>query len=165
MNTIRNVTGIFALLLLGAGCASSQTFAEFGDPLQDADEKPVAATEILAHPDAYADRTVLVSGRVENVCRMKGCWMTLAGRNADEKLMIRFTCPIEGRLIPVEAVGRKAVVRGQILVEEISQPQARHIAEDAGKSAEEVEKIVGPQKQIRVASPSARIFGLDPTKN
>ena len=43
---------------------------------------------------------------------------------------------------------------------EISEAQARHYKEDAGASPEEVAKIVGPQKQYIVASPSARVAGV-----
>ena len=48
-------------------------------------------------------------------------------------------------------------MQGQIIVEEIDQTEARHVAIEAGKSPEEVDAIVGPQKVIRVNSPAARV--------
>lgn len=77
-----------------------------------------------------------------------------------DNLFVKFTCPIGGRLIPMEAVGHQAIVEGTLQVETISEDDARHFAEDAGKSQEEIEEIVGEQIQLRMASPAARIVGL-----
>ena len=77
-----------------------------------------------------------------------------------EDVFVKFTCPIEGRLIPMDAAGKDAVVEGTIEVTEISEEEARHYREDAGATPEELEKIVGPQRTIRIQSPAALIQGL-----
>lgn len=52
----------------------------------------------------------------------------------DDTVFVKFTCPVEGeRLIPKDAAGKPVIVH------------------------EEVAAIVGPQKTIRVMSPSARV--------
>jgi len=60
----------------------------------------------------------------------------------------------------MEAVGHQAIVEGTLEVTEISEAQARHFAEDAGKSPDQIARIVGPQKQIRFKSPAAKVIGI-----
>ncbi|MCC7293734.1 MAG: DUF4920 domain-containing protein [Phycisphaerales bacterium] len=155
--------GASAMLL--AGCAGTANHVDFGEPFQSSGGAELSVADVLAQPDAYKDKTIQVTGTVAEVCKMRGCWMSLASEKEGQTLFVRFTCPIEGRLIPMEAVGLQASVRGTLVIEEVSEPQARHVAEDAGKSPEEVAKIVGPQKQVRIASPSARVMGLKPAKS
>lgn len=141
---------------------AGSTAATFGEPLKltDADAVPVA--KVLADPAAYNGRFIRVTGNVAEVCKPKGCWMRMAETSGGEALFVKFTCPIEGRLIPLEAVGHKAIAEGTLEVTEISEAQARHLAEDAGKSPDQIAKIVGPQKQIRFKSPAAMVLGIAP---
>lgn len=168
------VAGLCGFALL-AGCAKKSTEpaahatksshtavagATFGEPLKltDADAVPVA--KVLADPAAYNGRFIRVTGNVSEVCKAKGCWMRLGETGGGEALFVKFTCPIEGRLIPMDAIGHKAIVEGTLEVTEISEAQARHLAEDAGKPADQIAKIVGPQKQIRFKSPAAKVIGI-----
>jgi hypothetical protein len=129
----------------------------YGEPMKLADADTIGVASVLAEPDQYAGKYVRVSGVVDSVCESKGCWMRIGDGRMDDTLFIKFTCPVEGRLIPLEAVGHNAVVEGELKVEDQSEAEARHYAEDAGKSADEIAKIVGPQKIIRLASPAAKI--------
>ncbi|MGE0479561.1 MAG: DUF4920 domain-containing protein [Phycisphaerae bacterium] len=147
-------------VLVGAGCAAKH--ADFGEPLKLPDTASVSVGKVLANPGAYEGRPLRVSGQVKEVCGEMGCWLTLADRDTNESIFVKFVCPIEGRLIPLDAVGKQAVVEGSLKVTEIDEGEARHIAEEAGKSAEQIAKIVGPQKQYRIQSPAARVWGVDP---
>jgi hypothetical protein len=60
----------------------------------------------------------------------------------------------------MEAVGKMASIEGTFHVTEISQDEARHYKEDTGASPDEIAKIVGPQKILKMAAPAARIAGL-----
>ena len=42
----------------------------------------------------------------------------------------------------------------------MKEDEARHYAEDAGKSQEEIAKIAGNQKVVRISSPAARVVGI-----
>ncbi len=77
-----------------------------------------------------------------------------------ETLLIKFTCTVKGRLIPVDAVGKFAFIEGRLNIVEISEQEARHYKEDAGASKEEIAKIVGPQTTVRMSAPAARISGV-----
>ena len=135
------------------------SYKHFGSPTP-ADAAPlVTVNQLMANPGNYDGKAARVSGTVAKVCAKKGCWLTLADAD-QEGLFVKFTCPIDGRLIPADAVGKQAIVHGTIRVKEITEEEARHYKEDAGASAEEIAKIVGPQKQVTVAAPSAEIAGL-----
>ncbi|MEM6553895.1 MAG: DUF4920 domain-containing protein [Planctomycetota bacterium] len=139
----------------------SEPYIDYGEPVAGRDDvDPGSVSDILDDPDAYLDQTVRLRGVVQKVCKKRGCWMQLGDPELGSGLFVKFTCPIEGRLIPMEAIGKTAEVFGELRVVEISEARARHYAEDDGKSPEEIAKIVGPQKMVTVASPSARVFGL-----
>ncbi len=137
----------------------AETMTTFGQPAADAADAPVVPVQtLLAEVDKYEGRFVRITGAVAEVCPKKGCWLKLGG--AEEALFVKFTCPIDGRLIPTEAIGKTAIIEGTVKVKQISEAEARHYKEDAGASLEEIARIVGPQKQITVAAPAARIAGL-----
>lgn len=144
------------------GCATTRSpaqYTSFGNAPSAAELPTVDAKMLLTQPDAYDGKTLRVSGTVAEVCSAKGCWLSLGGPQ-DQGLFVKFTCPIEGRLIPAEAVGKPAIVEGTVTVENMSEEQARHYAKDGGATEADIAKIVGPQKRVTVASPSAKIAEL-----
>lgn len=148
-----------AALLALAGCATNQI--HFGEPMTLAESDTISVGKLLANASAYDGKYVRVHGTVLAVCESKGCWMDIgSAADAEERLYVKFTCPVEGRLIPMEAAGHKAVVEGTLAVQEITESEARHYADEAGKSAEEIRAIQGPQKRIRLMAPAAAIRGL-----
>ncbi len=141
-----------------AGCASK--YADFGEPMKLDSAEPVSIAKILAAGDKYDGEYMRVSGKVASVCAKKGCWLRMSSEGANDTVFVKFTCPVDGRLIPMEAVGHDVVVEGTVTVETLTQADARHYAEDAGKSPEEIAKIVGSRKQMRMKAPAARILGM-----
>lgn len=136
-------------------------WAKFGEPMKLAAAETTCAKTVLADPDRYAGKFVRLSGEIESVCAHKGCWIRLAGPTKGETLFVKFTCPVSGRLVPMEAVGHRAIVEGTFEVTEVSQDEARHYAEDRKATPEEIAKIVGPQKEITLKSPAALVEGVD----
>lgn len=122
---------------------------------------PVAVSEVLAHPEKYADQPIRIEGTVSSVCEKKGCWARLTDDKtpAGQDLFVKFECPEadDGRVLPLSVKGNPAVVQGTVKVTEMSEAKARHYAKDAEKSDAEVNQIVGPQKQVTVASPSVQV--------
>ena len=126
------------------------------------DKDTICTGKVLADPDEYDGQFIRVTGRAASVCAKRGCALSLGCATGEETIFVKFTCPVEGRLIPMEAVGKQALVEGTLHVTEISQEEARHYKEDAGASPDEIAKIVGPQKTVKMTSRSARIAGLEP---
>jgi hypothetical protein len=134
------------------------TYARYGEPVKMGQGEPVTVKELLADVSKFENKPVRVLGTVDKVCERKGCWLQMA--DGDKKLFVKFTCPVDGRLIPMDAVGKKAVAQGQLKVKEITEDDARHLAEEGGQTPDQVAKIKGPQKQITLASPGAIVYGV-----
>ena len=100
--------------------------------------------EILKDTKAYAGRKVLISGTIESVCQKRGCWMII--KDGETRTQIKF----QGYafFVPFDVSGRTVKVEGVAKETELSEKMRRHYAEDAGKSKEEIEKIVGPEKTV-----------------
>lgn len=163
-------TRVASLFTLGiafqvAGCATTasrdsantKNWTAFGQKISAGKGPAVSAEEVLTNLARYDGKTLRVSGKVSAVCARKGCWIRLAGPSSGETLFVKFTCPVGGRLVPMSAVGREALVQGTLQVTEISQADARHYKEDAGASPAEIAKIVGPQRIITMKAPAATI--------
>jgi hypothetical protein len=88
-------------------------------------------------------KTIRVIGSVEEVCKVKGCWMMLS----DGKSRVRVTFKDYGFFMPKNLVGYKVALEGVLTEETLTEKDARHYAEDAGKSAKEIAAIVGDQKE------------------
>jgi len=139
---------------------SSAKRASFGDPMKLADGETVCIKKVLADPKAYDGKYVRIAGLVDSVCAKRGCWMRIGDGEGKETLFVKFTCPVKGRLIPMKAVGHVAQVEGKLEITEVPEDYARHLKEDAGASKEEIEKIVGPQKMLKLSSKAAQISGI-----
>lgn len=86
---------------------------------------------------------VCVSAKVVDVCQKKGCWMILT----DGEHSVRVTFKDYAFFVPKDIVGKTVQAQGVIGETVLSEADARHYAEDAGASAEEIEAIVGDQKE------------------
>ena len=146
-------------LLLAMGCGAPKGVS-FGEKMTVLPKRTVQVASVIAEPTKYEGHRIRVEGTVDSVCAHKGCWIRMAGKPGGETLFIKFTCPVDGRLIPMAAVGKKAVVEGELEIKMIPEDEARHYAEDSGKSKEEIAKIVGPQKTLKLNSPAAVVMGL-----
>lgn len=160
MTRITLATPLLCILAAFAtGCASSR--AHFGGEMKLADSNTIPIATLIADAKSHEGKWVRTAGEVTEVCVSRGCWMRVAPKPGGEAIFVKFTCPIEGRLIPLEAVGKKTVVEGTLKLEEINEAEARHYAEDAGMSEEEIAKIKGPQKRLRLWDAAAEIEGVE----
>ncbi|MEM6756584.1 MAG: DUF4920 domain-containing protein [Planctomycetota bacterium] len=152
----------------GIGCAGTATprqatepYQEFGDPIAETAPQPVSIEAVMNEPEAYIGNEVVLSGTVRDVCQKRGCWMTMGSDTMGEAVIVKFTCPIDGYLIPPDAAGRTALAAGVLELVEVNEGYARHLAEDNGATPEEIAQIVGPQEMLWLGAPSARVYGLD----
>ena len=116
------------------------TYSSFGDT--------VSASDYLSSSDALSNYKALKLGdtinlkfnaNIKEVCSKKGCWMTLPAGNDDETIMVRFKD--YGFFMPLDAAGKEVIVAGKAFVNEVSEADLKHYAEDAGKSSEEIANI------------------------
>ena len=150
MTRARLRAGLLGLLLPGLLAADGAPQGElFGAPLTLTETTPLA--EIVADPDAFAGRRVLLRGRVAEVCQRKGCWTVL--RDGDAHVRVRFAD--YAFFVPKDSGGAEAWAEGHVNVKTLSESQARHYAEETPGG--EPESIVGPQREIGLVATGIRI--------
>jgi hypothetical protein len=175
MRTARIVVlSLAALLTVGCQHASStdsstdqlfmaQPYLAYGASDWSDDTPRRSVAEAVTRMDALGDgaEEVVLTGVVNDVCKRRGCWLTMTAPGLNESVFVKFTCPIDGRLIPMDAMGKHVAARGKLERVEVTEAFARHLKEDAGASPEEIAAVKGPQKMLRLASPGARVYGLE----
>ena len=89
---------------------------------------------ILAQPEKYVGKTVLVEGEILEVCAMAGCWMELKSDAENQKVKIKVK---DGDIVfPVEAKGKYALVEGTVYQIDLTKEEAieyyEHVAAEQG---------------------------------
>jgi len=102
-------------------------------------------SKILAAPDKFVGKNVLVEGEVMDVCAMAGCWMELKSDAENQKVKIKVK---DGDIIfPMEAKGKNALVEGTVYKIELTKEEAtdyyKHVAEEQGTEFDEA-SVTGP---------------------
>ena len=92
-----------------------------------------------------SDYNVKIEGEILSSCPMKGCWMKI--RAEKDTILVRFKD--YGFFDPKAGIeGDKAIINGKMSIETLSVELLRHYAEDAGKSKDEIEKIIKPEVSL-----------------
>lgn len=91
-------------------------------------------SQILAQPEEYVGKTVLVEGKILEVCAMAGCWMELKSDAENQKVKIKVK---DGDIVfPVEAKGKSALVEGIVYKIDLTKEEAieyyEHVAAEQG---------------------------------
>ncbi|TDQ09385.1 DUF4920 domain-containing protein [Pedobacter metabolipauper] len=115
----------------------------FGEGVTQGNIQPVAKMETAMGDKKAAD--MKITGEVVEVCKKKGCWMTL---KMPEGESIRVTFKDYAFFMPMDIVGKKVALDGIAKKQTISVETLRHYAEDAHKPAAEVAKITEPKKEL-----------------
>jgi hypothetical protein len=113
----------------------------YGAPPSHAD-KPVRLS--YAVETGLVDKPISVMARVAEVCKKKGCWMMIT----DGRHKARVTFKDYGFFVPRSLRGKRVMMEGVLTMSELSEGDARHYAEDAGKTKKEIARIKGPQKEL-----------------
>ncbi len=86
---------------------------------------------------------ITFTGRVTNVCQAKGCWMKIDIGNQKEA-MVKFKN--YEFFVPTDTAKDSVIVQGRAYVSETSVDELKHLANDAGKSADEIAAITSPKR-------------------
>jgi hypothetical protein len=142
---------VLALTALATGC-SSPSWTGYGGEMSDAEAVPVAT--VLAHPEQYDGRSLVVVGTPSEVCQRKGCWMLFAEGGRE----MRVTFKDYGFFVPKETAGREVRCDGTFSIGEIPPALAMHYLEDAGRY-DDASKIRGPVLGYTFVADSVQIRG------
>lgn len=115
-------------------------------------------SKILAAPEDYVGKTVLIEGEVLDVCQMAGCWMELKSDAKDQKIKIKVK---DGDIVfPVEAKGKNALVEGTVYKIELTKEEAieyyEHVSAEQGTDFD-ASTITGPITIYQIKGLGARI--------
>ena len=105
---------------------------------------------IIQNEKELSGKEVSLETEVAEVCEKKGCFFVAneAGYSA------RITFKDYGFFIPTDSKGKKVTLVGTFEVKELTEEQAKHYAEDAGKDPDAIE---GPQKEYSIVATSVKV--------
>ena len=97
--------------------------------------KITKVSDILADPENYIGKAVLVEGQIVDVCKKRGCWMELASDKEFETIKIKVK---DGEIVfPLDSRGKRALAEGKVEKIEMTMEQTinymKHHAEEEGK--------------------------------
>ncbi|MEL0270311.1 MAG: DUF4920 domain-containing protein [bacterium] len=91
--------------------------------------------ELIQNKDDYINSIVKVTGLIEEVCPMRGCWLQVSSED-DKSKKIRFKVKDGDIVFPLSSKGRKVVAEGQFSVLSLNTNQAKnwkkHLAAEKG---------------------------------
>lgn len=121
------------LVAVVAACASSPGLPEgvaMGEPLEELAIHPLA--EVAASPANFYEQTILVEATATAVCQKAGCWLQI--HDGDAEAMVRWHTGCGGQYeFPRDVAGKKVLVQGSYYPKSISEADAKHLEEEAGK--------------------------------
>ena len=99
---------------------------------------------------------VVVTGTITSSCSKKGCWMTMSVPNQED---VRVTFKDYKFFVPTEGLeGKTAIVKGLAKMQTTDVATLQHLAEDAGKSKEEIAEITEDKKEITLVATGVQIL-------
>ncbi|WP_439584567.1 DUF4920 domain-containing protein [Dyadobacter bucti] len=135
---------VLLLIILGSfSVVKAQSTNHFGKEIND--EMAIAASSL---PEKMKDKTEMdakVSGMVESVCQVKGCWMKVKMDNGET---MRVMFKDYAFFVPKDIAGKTVVFEGEAQKKMVPVEHLQHYAKDAGKSKEEIAKITEPQEEL-----------------
>jgi len=139
---MKKLVSILAILLT-VNIAFGQKYENVGEKLTP--DGALSTTELSKKAKETPAFDGKVSGVVESVCQVKGCWMKV---KMDDGQTMRVTFKDYGFFVPKDLAGKTVVFEGNAKTKTTSVDELRHYAEDAGKSKEEVAKITEAKTEL-----------------
>lgn len=118
-------------------------------------ENVISLSELQEKMKTETRFACVFEGSIVQTCQKAGCWMEVAMPVGDGMTVFMkdhaFAVPLE------KCEGKKTYVKGEAYYKELSVAYLQHLAEDAGKSKEEIAKITEPQKQLVFSASGVQI--------
>ncbi len=136
---------IFSILAVSiiSFAAYAQSDAHFGKEITD--KKAIAASILPEKMGEKENMEAKVTGTVESVCQVKGCWMKV--KMADGETM-RVMFKDYSFFVPKDIAGKTVIFQGEAQKKTVPVEHLKHYALDAGKSQEEIAKITEPKDEL-----------------
>lgn len=115
-------------LIIALGCGTSTSNSESYGALIT--EKGAISTADFLKSVSAEEAKYKVKGEIEEICQMKGCWVTLAHEGSET---IRVTFKDYGFFVPKDRMGKEIILEGLAKKKVLEEAVAEHYADDAGK--------------------------------
>lgn len=90
----------------------------------------VALTDVMANPQNFTGKKVIVEGVIERSCTEMGCWMEIAPAAGGDTLRAETKHKF---FIPLQAAGMKIKAEGEFSIKTLSKEDADHLESEGGK--------------------------------
>ena len=117
---------------------------------------------LVDNSEKYLNSNVLISGKILEVCPMRGCWINVKDMDSDIDIRVKVT---DGEIVfPLSSKGRQVDVQGIFSKLEFSKEQAIkwkvHLAEEKGikLAPEDVEINPSDLYEYRIIGKAAKIY-------
>ncbi|MCP4500155.1 MAG: DUF4920 domain-containing protein [Deltaproteobacteria bacterium] len=105
---------------------------------------------------ALDGKNVKVEGTVAQVCARKGCWFVIEDDKKEKQ--VRITSKGYKFFVPKDAVGKKAIISGDLSVKKMSVAEAQHMEDDAAESTgKPAKKVAKGSTELRIAAVSLEL--------
>ncbi len=109
---------------------------KLGTPVTITTATPVKT--ILADPEKYLGKEVMVEGEITSVCQMAGCWILVKDSSSIDPIMVKVD---DGVIVfPKDGAGRKVIVQGKL-----------------EKAADEAQEEAGSKSPYRIKGSGAEV--------
>lgn len=118
-------------------------YQHYGDSITK--DGAVDASKLYALMSDNDSLQVKVTGKVNGSCKVKGCWMKV---DLGEEKEMHVTFKDYGFFVPTNLDGETATIEGYAKLDTLDVDYLKHLAEDGGKSEEEIAAITEPEVSI-----------------
>ena len=161
---------ILLIILIFIGCNKeisehdllhkSDPLGSYGGTISLIDVKRIGY--LIDNSEKYLNSNVLISGKILEVCPMRGCWINVKDMDSDIDIRVKVT---DGEIVfPLSSKGQQVDVQGIFSKLEFSKEQAIkwkvHLAEEKGikLAPEDVEINPSDLYEYRIIGKAAKIF-------
>ncbi len=93
----------------------------------------VSLASVLATPQTFVKKSIIVAGDVRKACGRKGCWMELGTSPDPNAPGCRVTFKDYSFFVPTDSAGAKAKLQGSVELETISPDFVKHLESEGAK--------------------------------
>lgn len=112
----------------------------YGDSIPNGNIIELTAISTVMKDEKKMD--LKIRGKVEDVCKEKGCWMLMKLSNGEN---MRVTFKDYKIFVPQDLIGKEVVLDGFAFRDTTTVEKLQHYARDGGKSKEEIASIKYPK--------------------
>ena len=123
------------------------TYTSFGEEINL--EDAITYPELLNRLSTEDSVTCKVTGIVQDVCQVKGCWMTMIDPSDDDKPELFVKFKDYGFFMPLDISGKTVTMEGTAYTEITSVEDLKHYAEDNEATQEEIDAITEPEEELK----------------